>query len=221
MDGENRPFEVKDCALLAIATGVRAQNLLELKDRIEAIEADCIYYHFWGGLLHSRFEQPEFANDFAAWVRHSLHEHVLAERLAVIDPTDFTDLEQLREELIEVIEERLHEIEVVPSARPGEEFHFIRSQIVIFDTPKVLYSPEELPKVLPTLSLGSIFYHFIDARRRTPDGLDDFRAWLMGFGDQYLPLCERIASIDPYFTTLFEIRRKLTSTFIQYFGRVI
>lgn len=218
---EDRPFEVKDCALLAIATGVRAQNLQELKEKIETVEPDCIYYHFWGGLLHSRFEEPEFANDFAAWVRHTLHEHILAERLAVIDPTDFPDLEQLREELVEVIEERLYELEVIPSARPGEEFHFIRSQIVVFDTPTVLLSPEELPKVVPTMSLGSVFYHFIDARRRTPDGVDDFRAWLMGFGTEYEDLCERIGSIDPYFTTLSEVRRKLASTFIQYFGRVI
>ncbi|RLA85172.1 MAG: hypothetical protein DRG31_03660 [Deltaproteobacteria bacterium] len=221
MEPKSMPFEVKDCALIAIATGTRAQNLKELREKLETIHPDCIYYHFWGGMLHSRFEEPEFGNDFAAWVRHALHEHILAERLAVIDPTDFTDLEELREELIEVIDERLHELEQVPSARPGEEFHFIRSQIVVFDTSRRIKAPEDLPRLLPNLSLGSIFYHFIDARRRSPEGLDDFRNWLMGFGDRYLDLCQRIAAIDPYFTTLSEIRQRLTSTFVHYFGRVI
>lgn len=216
-----KPFKVKDCTLIAIATGVQAQNLRELREKVETVHPGSIYYHFWGGMLHSRFEEPEFNNDFAAWVRHALHDPVLAERLAVIDPTDFPDLDALRQELIEVMEERLYELEHVPWARPGEEFHFIRSQIVVFDTSRRLQDPEELPYLMPNLSLGSLFYHFIDARRRTPEGVDDFRAWLYGFGRRYHDLCEMIAAIDPYFTTLTELRQMLTKVFMDYFGRVI
>lgn len=216
-----KPFEVKDCTLIAIATGVQAQNLRELREKMETIHPGSIYYHFWGGMLHSRFEEPEFNNDFAAWVRHALHDPVLAERLAVIDPTDSPDLEALRQELIEVMEERLYELEHIPWARPGEEFHFIRSQIVVFDTYRRLRDPEELPYLLPNFSLGSLFYHFIDARRRTPEGVDDFRAWLCGFGGKYDDLCEMIAAIDPYFTTLTELRQILSKVFMDYFGRVI
>ncbi|HIE48161.1 TPA: hypothetical protein EYP84_04665, partial [Candidatus Bipolaricaulota bacterium] len=79
-----KPFKVKDCTLIAIATGVQAQNLRELREKVETVHPGSIYYHFWGGMLHSRFEEPEFNNDFAAWVRHALHDPVLAERLAVI-----------------------------------------------------------------------------------------------------------------------------------------
>ncbi len=38
---------------------------------------------------------------------------MLADRLAIIDPTDFADLETLRQELVEVIEERLEGTRVV------------------------------------------------------------------------------------------------------------
>ena len=51
----NEPFIVKDCALIAIATGIRAQNLRELRDRLRDIDLNCVYYHFWGGLLRPRF----------------------------------------------------------------------------------------------------------------------------------------------------------------------
>lgn len=43
------PFAVKDCALIAIGTGERAQNLRELRDRLLTTHPACIYHHFWGG----------------------------------------------------------------------------------------------------------------------------------------------------------------------------
>ena len=222
MNGETKtpeiqPFAVKDCALIAIATGIQAYNLRELRDKLTNIHPGSIYYHFWGSLLFPRFEEPEFINDFAAWAYYSLHDQALAERLAVIDPTKFADIEELRQELTEEIEERLYETEIVPWARPGEQFHFKRSQIVVFDTFKRITEPKELLSVLPTFTEGSVFYHFIDARRRTSGGEDDFRAWLVGFGDTYTDLCHLIANIDPYFTTLAELRRKLSDLFQTYF----
>jgi hypothetical protein len=206
---QSPPLLVKDCVLITIATGIRAQNLRELRDKLETVHPNSIYYHFWGRLLSPSFEQPEFNNDFAAWARHGLHDYVLAERLAVVDPTDFPDLELLRQELIEVIEERLYESTMVPWAKTDQQFYFKRSKIVVFDTKQRIAEPRMLPQVLPTLSLGSIFYHFIDARRRPPEGIDDFSAWLDAFGETYVGLRNEIGSIDLYFSTMSEIRAQL------------
>ena len=68
------PFAIKDCALIAIATGERALTLKELHDTLLEIDHGSIYYHMWGGLLEPRFEEREFNNDFAAWARHGLHD---------------------------------------------------------------------------------------------------------------------------------------------------
>lgn len=209
MRAQPKPFQVKDCALLAIATGRQAQNTRELRDLLQAIGADSIYYHFWGGLLRPKFDDPEYNNDFAAWARHGLHDHTLAERLAVVDPTEFGDLEALRTELVEVVEARLDETEYVAWARPGEQFSFIRAQIVVFDTAHLIREPEALAEEILHLSLGSIYYHFIDARRRTPDSADDFRTWLAGFRDAYGQLQERLASVDYYFVSLSQLRAEL------------
>jgi hypothetical protein len=67
------------------------------------------------------------------------------------------------------------------------------------------------------LTTSSIFYHFIDARRRTSDGRDDFSDWLTGFGDEYVTLQEQLAGVDPYFSSLSELRDELALLFTAYF----
>ncbi len=129
-------FAIKDCALAAIATGVRAHNLRELRDQLMTVHPGSIYYHFWGELLRPAFDLREYNNDFANWARsaHGLHDEALAERLSVIDPTDFDDLEDLRQQVVEVTSDRLEESEKLRLLHADRPFMFIRSQIVIFDT---------------------------------------------------------------------------------------
>ena len=95
------------------------------------------------------------------------------------------------------------------------QFNFLTSQIVVFNTRRQISHPRELAKVIPTLSAGSIFYHVIDARRRTVDGMDDIRAWIAGFGsafgDQYRDLCDQLGDVDPFFSSLTELRDDLAA----------
>jgi Family of unknown function (DUF5752) len=210
-------FAIMDCALAIIATGRRAQTLRELRDILRDIHPGCVYHHFWGTLLRPQFSDREYNNDFATWCRRSLHDARVAERLAVIDPADYSDLEGLRQELIDIIDERLDETELTLFAQADQQFHFARSIIVLFDTHKRIAHPQELADALPQLSVGSVFYHFIDARRREPIGVDDFRAWLMGLEPEYKELCDSLAAIDPYFDSLFVLRERLTQVFTQYF----
>jgi hypothetical protein len=213
-----REFAVKDCALSIMATGRRAQTLRELRNVIRDVHPGSIYHHFWGSLLRPQPSDREFNNDFAAWCYDSLHDSPAAERLAVIDPAAFSDLEELRQELLEVIDERLDETELMLFAQADRQFHFARSIIVVFDTHRALDQPRELVQALPNMSLGSIFYHFVDARRREPIGRDDFSAWLLGLGPEYSPLVEAIAAIDPYFESLFVIRDRLSRVTTDHFG---
>lgn len=212
-DTEVNPFALKDCALIAIATGKQAMTLKELRDNLSVINPNSIYHHFWGSLLEPRFEEREYNNDFASWARRGLHDDKLAERLAMIDPSFYSDLEDLRQELIDIIEERLDESEYLPWRLATDPFEFIRAQIVVFDTDKRVERPEELGELMPHLSTSSIFYHFIDARRRSNGGNDDFSCWLEGFGGLYDDLLSQLAEIDPYFETLTELRQQLTIIF--------
>ncbi|MCK9223852.1 MAG: DUF5752 family protein [Candidatus Muirbacterium halophilum] len=214
---ETPAFNVKDCALVAIATGKKAHNLRELKDIIQNIDQGSIYYHFWGMLLKPRFMDSEYNNEFALWVKSSLHDSILAERLSVVDPTDFGLLDELRNELVDTIQERLDEDEWINFVRPQNKFHFKKSHIVVFDTNIALKDPSKFSEVIKEMSTSSIFYHFIDARRRTKDNVDDFRQWLMGLDGKYNPICDKISSLDPYFVSLNTLKEQLVNIFDDFF----
>jgi hypothetical protein len=210
------PFLVKDCALVALATGRKARQLLEFRSVLAEIPAASIYHHFWGGLLQARFEEREYNNDFAAWVRHGMHDEILAERLAALHPADFADIEDLRRELLELIDGRLDEAEYLSWSRATRQFEFTRSQIVVFDTERRIENPAALADSIVGLTPSSLFYHFIDARRRTADRRDDFSDWLAACNHGGDALLDDLAVIDPYFGSLQELRRELVETITRH-----
>jgi hypothetical protein len=70
---------------------------------------------------------------------------------------------------------------------------------------------DELVSALSLMSTSSVYYHFIDARRRTTSGSDDFSAWLSDTGSRSTALIEVLAGVDPYFVTLADLRSQLIS----------
>lgn len=213
-----KPFVVRDCTMTALATGLDARNLRELRDRVKRIPEGSLYYHFWGRLLRPVFERREYNNDFANWAAYSLRDRRLAERLALVDPADFPDTGRLREELVDIIEDRLAEAPEVPWASSDEAFHFIRGQLVVFDTHRRIEEPEELAGVCPRLSLSSVYYHFVDARNRSVDGVDDFQAWLRERAPDRADVCDRLDRLDLSFMTLPRLRDRLDVIFRDCFG---
>ena len=125
----NHGFFAKSCSLAAIATGVKANSLTDLRDRLVTIDEGSIYFHFWGGRMNPQFVHTQHHNDFAGWVYFQLHDPILAEKLNIIDPTEFDNLEGLRGELIETIDRRLDDYETVFWTKKEAQFHFVRSII--------------------------------------------------------------------------------------------
>ncbi|MGH7545676.1 MAG: DUF5752 family protein, partial [Gemmatimonadota bacterium] len=173
---------------------------------------------FWGGLLRPAFDDPEYRNDFAAWAANGLHDPRLAERLGVLDPAAFSDLDESRHAVLEIVEERLDESEMVPWAKGDRQFHFLSAQIVVFRSGAVIEGPERLPASVAEMSLGSIFYHFVDARRRNPDGRDDVALWLAKLGPQYDDLQAKLAAAGRGFVTLGELRDRMTDVIHRRIG---
>lgn len=212
------PFNIIDCSLIPIATGEKAFNLRELRDRlIKLTDKEIMYYHFWDVLLRPHYVDPEYQNDFAAWAYHELHDKRLAERLSIINPTNYVLMSDLRMKVIETIEDRMDEEDFTQIIDVVHPFFFLRSQIIVMNTYSCISRPEDLAEMIAGFSQNSIFYHFIDARRRTLSGDNDFTLWLLAWGEQYRDLAERISRIDPYFTSLAELQEQLTSVVRQYF----
>jgi len=214
------PFAVKDCTLITISTGRHARNLRELSMHLQDVHIGAVYQHFWGGRMQASFDEPEFQNDFAGWVRHAIHDDELSERLGILDPTNFPDLEALRTEILNLIDERLSTVQHISWAQADQPFSFNRSQIVIYDTRVRIARPEDFCRHASEFATGTVFYHFIDARRRPPIGEDDFRAWLSEWGASYYGLRVRLAEIDPYFKSLTELKERLVEVFNEYLPAV-
>jgi hypothetical protein len=216
METPPAPFVVKNCTFIPLSTGRHARNLPELSRHLREVEIGSIYQHFWGGRLRPQFDEPEYQNDFAGWVRRSLHDQALSERLGILDPTGYATLELLREEMVDIIEERLAQNDYLNWLQADGVFSFLRAQIVVFDTHLKLPDLKAIRNAIPTMPTGAIYYHFIDARRRPPYGSDDFSAWLSTFGDRFEPLRARLARVEPYFASLTELRDRLTTVFHDY-----
>jgi hypothetical protein len=51
----------------------------------------------------------------------------------------------------------------------------------------------------------------VDARRRPPQRVDDFRSWLVGFGNLHSETVRKLEAVDPYFMSLAELRAELAN----------
>jgi hypothetical protein len=212
------PFKIMDCAPVQIATGLKSWSLRELKDSIAQVHPGSLYHHFWGRLISPSFAEPEYTNDFAAWTKHELHDKTTAEMLSMLRPKDFDSIESLRAEMIDILESRLDESETVHLAVANQPFYFVRSQLVIFNTGLVIERFGEMAAAVREMTSGSIFYHFIEAARRTPVRTDDFTAWIRANDPEMEPICNHISTIDPYFSSLEEIRTMIADILELHFS---
>ena len=206
------PFKIMDCSLLVSMSGLPpAFNLRELRERIAVCSTDVLYHHFCETPLSPAFEYPDHRNDFAVWASRRLSDKVLAERLGAVDPYACTSMEELRTMVLEVIDERLSEVTMIPWARPGHEFYFMEAMTLVFDSGERIQTIQELPVAIGRMSSGSIYFHFVEARRRPPIGMDDFSHWIGGFEEVGARYVEALSHIDFYFYTLRELRDELVS----------
>jgi hypothetical protein len=207
------PFEIKDCALITrTGNGLPAMNLREFRQGVSSCPIESIYHHFCETVLRPSFDDPEFHNDFARWARRGLHDHVLAERLEILDPYDFPNFEELRRTVLDIIDDHLSEISYIAWVDEGLSFHFLRATTVVFETGNSFSKPSELVRVISEMTTSSLYYHFWEARRRTEDQRDDFSHWLKNWQGRYDKVIEAIRNTDFYFMSLRELQKKLCTT---------
>lgn len=204
------PFRVKDCTIILETTGKEAFSLRELRDRIWDVDIDSIYHHFHETLLRPSFDDPEYHNDFAHWVSAELRDQALAEKLGMINPYRYKSTEDLRQTLLDIVEDRISELDTRLLAPTGHQFVFLKACTVIFDTETVFTTPDELARGIKDLTLESIYYHFVEARRRDPVMVDDFSHWLKQYqGKESADVCGTISEIDIGFLSLREMKNRL------------
>ena len=202
------PFHFNTRLHLRELTGLQASNLTELMTILKEAPDSVVYYHVHHFLEEHLVLTPEPANDFAIWVRNTLGNDILAERLASIDTFAFPTIGAVKQRLIDTIEDYLRNNPDNRQAPDQEEFHFIRSISFILPTPYVAHDLREFVEILRKVTIDSIYFHIYESRIRLQRGTNDFSIWMADSLDEK-DLAARIAAIDPYVYTLESLRNRI------------
>jgi trehalose synthase-fused probable maltokinase len=203
------PFRFVACVELHEFVGVRAEDERRLMELIEQVPLDSIYYHTHGFFLRHKFLAGIYPNDFATWAAVHLRDQALGERLAMVDPAEFEDLEALRDQLVSIIDEHLRRLQIVPRiVSAAEPFDFVRSRIVEIPTGAEVRTLEQFRQALLEVDISAVYFHLVEARMRLGRNQNDFAAWLeRGLG---LPrLAARVQQVNPYGVSLERTRARL------------
>jgi uncharacterized protein DUF5752 len=198
-------FEFSEYFLMPMPTGKKATDLRELLQFLREMTEPVLNYHLWQSRLSINQPMLEYPNDFALWAATALHDDLLAEKLSAIDPFDYKDLTEVREAMVEELEEYLWDSPHY-QVRPGYELQLCDASAVVLHSGISARTLREFCGALPTVALSSVYYHFVEARRRLGDRkMDDFSRWI---ADNFtMPsLVTAIGEIDIYSYTLAEIR---------------
>jgi len=198
---------------LVMPTGLRAGNLQEFTEIVKHAPLEMLRHHLHRTFMRHRFGVWDYPNDFAAWCSHALEDRALAEKLAAMDPYAHDNLERAREHLTGILEEHLRGLLVVPSARPGMEFHFSCGRYLTTPGGRESWTLDDLRADMEEVALSSIFCHFHEAKLRAGStGADDFSSWILAqFGPH--PFVDRLAELDFYFYTLEDLKRKILDSY--------
>src|SRR2546423_12663031 len=153
------PFVFTGCVEVRQALQRTAADERELMDRLEEVPTGSIFYHTHGYFLRHRPITTAYGNDFAAWVAVHVRDQVLAERLAVINPFEFSSLEALREELLSAVHDHLVHLSVVPRVENGEVFHFQQSHIVEVPLGSAAATLARFRQGLAEVDASALYYH--------------------------------------------------------------
>jgi len=202
------PFAFIGCSELQESIAHQADDEKELAGLIEEVPLDSIHFHTHSYFLRHGLIEGAYPNDFAQWVVMQIGDHVLGERLAVIDPFGYPDLEELREEIISIIDDHLSRTPIIPRVVFGKPFHFKRSRILQVPLGLEARTLQEFRDMVADIDVSTIYFHMFEAHFRLRREENDFSTWIrsdFGLGK----LADRIRAINPYQGSLERLRSRL------------
>lgn len=198
-------FQFIGCSELREILGEEAEDERRLVELLETVPLDSIYYHTHSYFLRHSYVERVYPNDFAQWVAMEVRDHVLGERLAVVDPFELNGLEALRTELISIIDDHLSSTPIVPRVMFGKPFHFNQSRHLEVPTGLEVRTLREFRNAVSEVEVSAIYFHVFEARHRLKRKESDFSAWIdqsLGMPD----LAEKFRAINPYLGSLERLR---------------
>ncbi|PMP93473.1 MAG: hypothetical protein C0169_07780, partial [Thermodesulfobacterium geofontis] len=104
----SNPFVFKSELWIPRYTGIKVCSLKELIEALKIIDKFSIFYHMYINIFNYHNLPTFYTNSISYWLYKNGY-LLLAEKLSVIDPLDYFDLEELRNVLIKTIKENYYE----------------------------------------------------------------------------------------------------------------
>lgn len=196
------------CVEIKELLGKKADDVQLLLELIEEVSLDSIYYHMHSCFLRHYYIAGVYPNDFATWCVVQLRDRVLGEKLAQISSSGYRDIEDIRQKLIETIDDHLTQIKIIPQVVYGEPFYFMQSRIVEVPTGICVDNLSDFCEALKTIDASAIYNHIYEAKLRTRKGRSDFAIWIEDVLNMQ-SLARSIEVIDCYMYSLEGLRSKL------------
>jgi hypothetical protein len=205
-----QPFRFVSCMELREILGKRAMDESRLLEIIEEAPADSIYYHTHSYYLRHPFSQGLFPNDFATWVALHAQDRILGERLGILDPFEFDDIERLRVDILGIIDDHLSHLRTIPRSTTGEPFEFVRSHVIEADLALEAWTLREFRETMTGVEVGAVYNHVCEARLRKGRPSGDFAAWLSAKDGLGLPdLAAEVVKVGRLGLSLEGIRTRI------------
>jgi hypothetical protein len=209
MNQAKRPFEFVAASYLVRIRAERAWTLAELGSHLHVVPESSIFYHTFQSLESHHY--ANFSNDFAQWVMAACNEAVLAEELGAIDLRDFVSVADLRQVLVDSVENYLKKNPQLADRPAFEPFYFSEAVEVAVPVEAKAVTIGELAEGIKNISLQTLHYHFINSRLRLQLRTNDFSMWIED--SEKLPeLAEKLNRVDFYMNTLEGVRKEILET---------
>ena len=188
-------FQFRSSASLVMLTGRKAHNLEQFLELIETCSGSSIFFHTFSAFFKMRDAHVPFNTDFAMWTATMLNEKALAEKLMAIDLWEQTTVESLRSQLLELLKNYRKESPRAFEKTAEEPLYLHDMARVVYLTDRFAYDLKTFRDVLLTVSINSIYFHFVESRLESGLETNDFSVWVE-HSLEMPELADRIGKID-------------------------
>jgi len=170
--GQGRPLQVLHRVLRLYLQPQAAYTLRELLEGVKTADKNTLFHHVFHAVRAKHLLPPMYNNDFARWVGEEVGDEELAAALSDISGAEPTTIEDIRKELVAILEPAADE------RRGKSEFVFVGMEPVVVETKYVAQTLAEFLDLVEVVPGESILYHFVTRWVLCGAARNDFSTWL-------------------------------------------
>jgi len=200
----SRPFIFKSELWIPRYTGIRVYTVREFIETLKIIDKFSIFYHMYINIFNYHNLPTFYTNSISFWFYKNGH-LLLAEKISIIDPLDYYDLDDLRNALVQTLEKNYNkDLDKKEKLTP---FYFIKAEREIIDCERIANTLDQFVEGIKKSSINSLFYHLITSRIENKTLVNDYSSWLLSIGEA--KKAEKINKLDLYIMNLYEVKKEI------------